>query len=332
MGAVPIVALCALLVARPASAEEVVSIGSDTMEELMQTWAEGLREQRPALHFRIESLGSATAPEPLGRGESQLGPMSRRMTRGEERRFREATGHRPLGILVALDAIAVVVHRDNGLRGLTLRQLDGIFSATQECGGRPIRRWGALVFGALGSQEIRPVGRDELSGTGAIFREAALCGGRFAAGLRRLPNSDAVISAVASDPAAIGFTGLGRRSPGVHVVAVARGEDDPYVPYLVERHADDPDPRKRYANVTSGRYPLSRGLWIYVDKAPGEALAPGPEAVLEVVLSDAGQGIVEQAGFVPLGARALRDERQKLSAGYSPSWWSDWRSSRGGQP
>ncbi len=325
MRAVSIAALCALLTAVPAAGGEIVSIGSDTMGRLVAAWGDGARERHPELRVRVESRGSATAPGPLTRGESQLGPMSRRMTDEEERAFREATGRRPLAVLVALDALAVYVHSGNGLRGLTIRQLDGIFSATQECRGKPIRAWRALVFGPLAGEDIRAVGRDGLSGTTASFREEALCGGNLRPEVERLPDSAAVISVVASDRAAIGFAGLGFRTPGVKVVSIADHDDAPYVSPLAPRFADDPDPRKRHANVISGRYPLSRGLWIYVDKPPDAALPGDVQAFLDFVLSEAGQAAVEEVGFVPLDDRTLLRERRKLAADYTPRFWSDWR-------
>ena len=144
----------ALLLAFPALAAEepqrrLVSVGSDTLEPIFRAWGDELELRIPGIVFELHATGSTTAPPALSIGRSQLAPMSRPMTDGEAAAFEEARGHPPISVRVALDALAVYVHRDNPLRGLSIPQLDGIFSSTYACGGREVSRWGDVVLGAL---------------------------------------------------------------------------------------------------------------------------------------------------------------------------------------
>ena len=299
-----------------------LSAGSETMEDLMTAWAAAFAKEQPGIELQVEARGSATGYVALVEGRSQLAPMSRAMTRQELDLFEERRGHRPVPIRVAYDAVAVCVHRENPLRGLTLAQLDGIFSADQECGGGPIREWGTLIYGPLARRPIRPVGREQFSGTHDYFRDRVLCGGHFRGDVREERDSESVIRAVASDPTAIGYAGADYGASGVHTVALALNDEGPYVLPILE--VADQDHHKTYANVVSGRYPLSRPFYIYIDKQPGERLPDHVDAFMQMVLSPGGQEIVARVGFVPLPQSMLEKERLKLEADYAPSLWSEW--------
>ena len=218
--------------------------------------------------------------------------------------------------------MAVCVHRENPFRGLTLAQLDGIFSADQECGGGPSASGERLSIGSLARRRIRPVGREQFSGTHDYFRDKVLCDGHFRRDVREERDSESVIRAVASDPTVIGYAGADYGASGVHTVALAVNDEGPYVLPILE--VADQDHHKTYANVLSGRYPISRPLYIYVDKEPGERLPDHVNAFMQMVLSTGGQEIVARTGFVPLPQRMLEKERLKLEADYAPSAWSTW--------
>lgn len=307
---------------QPPPAALVRSIGSDTMGDLMRRWAEGLRVYAPNLSLAIESRGSATGPPALIQGESELAPMSRKMTSLEVAAFEKRYGYKPIFVRMALDALAVYVHKDNPIQGLTLRQVDGIFSSTQRCGGHALERWGDLVFGRLEHTLISVVGRNKISGTYDYFRDSALCGGEFRTGYVELDGSVAVVDAVGSSIGAIGFAGIGFRTAAVRALPLAKWENDPYVAYYNEQHRDDPDLAKRYEPVTSGRYPLARFLYLYFNKPPGKPLQEALEKVVQYVLSNRGQQDVADSGFIPLPEKMLRTELAKLAPGYRPTWWS----------
>lgn len=298
--------------------------GSDTLRTLLEAWSRGLAAHHPQAGLDVESKGSATAPPALAAGTADLAAMSRPMTPDEIAAVEAARGHRPVPVTVALDAIAVVVHPDNPVQGLTMDQLDGLFSSTHLCGGRNVVRWDQLVVGAPPAA-VALHGRNSLSGTYATFRERALCDGAFKESVVVHDDTRGVVDAVAADPGAIGYVGLGYRTDAVRAVALGVGqgfEETRYVPFVVDRYRASPDPALKYAYVFDGRYPLARPLLLYVDKTPGEALPAAVEAFLGFVLSAEGQRIVEATGFVPLSPGMVAAEREKLAAGYAPrrSW------------
>ncbi|MBE0488511.1 MAG: phosphate ABC transporter substrate-binding protein [Halomonas sp.] len=274
-----------------ADADEVAgtlgAVGSDTLAGLMLRWGEVLTEQYPAVRLQLQASGSASAPTALIAGTTRLGPMSRPMHEAERAAFMARHGYPPLELEVARDALAVVVHRHNPLESLTLAELDALFSDTLRCGAAAsIERWSQLGVDLPGGR-ISLHGRNVASGTHDFFRLRGLCGGRFRLDVNEHPGSAAVVAAVAAEPAAIGYAGLNHLTPAVRALARRDSETG-------EFHAPSA------AMVTSGDYPLSRSLYLYVNRRPGEAL-PGPErAFLELVLSEAGQTVVEEVGFVPL--------------------------------
>src|SRR5882762_1752213 len=111
------------------------SIGSDTLNNLMTFWAEGFKALYPNVNIQIEGKGSSTAPPALIEGTAQLGPMSRSMKGNEIDAFEAKYGYKPTPLRTSLDSLAVFVHKDNPIKGLTLAQVDSIFSKTLRCKG-----------------------------------------------------------------------------------------------------------------------------------------------------------------------------------------------------
>ena len=249
-------------------------VGSDTLRILMERWFKDFAALHPGVVYSLESKGSNTAPPALQAGGCSLAAMSRPMRKQEIRAFTKTHGYRPVAIRVALDALAVYVNKDNPLRGLTIKQLDGIFSSARDCGGPELNRWDQLVLGTLEKAAIHLYGRNDLSGTHDFFQEQALCGGGFKTSVALLPDSAEVLAAVERDPAGIGYSGLGYRTDGVQVLGIAPDEESGYFRYEVEQFRDSSDPEKRFAYVYRGDYPLSRFLYLYVDKTPARPWPP----------------------------------------------------------
>ena len=150
------------------------SIGSDTLNDLMTLWAEGFKAKYPNVNIQIEGKGSSTAPPALIEGTAQLGPMSREMKEDEIDQF-ETKYYKPTPFKVAIDALAVYVNKDNPINGLTMQQVDGIFSSTRKCGGQDVAKWGDLgLTGDWASRPISLFGRNSASGTYGYFKEHAL--------------------------------------------------------------------------------------------------------------------------------------------------------------
>lgn len=275
-------------------AGNLTSVGSDTLANLMSLWAEAFQRAYPNVNVQIQAAGSSTAPPALTEGTASLGPMSRKMKDVELQAFEQKYGYKPTAIAVAIDALAVFVHKDNPIQGLTLKQLDAIFSSTRLCGASAnARRWGDLgVRGSLGVQPLQLFGRNSVSGTYGYFKEQALCKGDFKVNVNEQPGSASVVQAISSSPNGIGYSGVGYKTASTRTVALARSEGGPYV-------------EGSQANAVNGSYPLARFLYVYVNKAPNQPLPPLEAEFIKLMLSRTGQQMVVRDGYIPLPASVV---------------------------
>jgi len=276
------------------------SIGSDTLNNLMTYWAEGYKKQYPNVNIQIEGKGSTTAPPALIEGTSQLGPMSREMTSAEVDKFEAKYKHKPTRIRVALDGIAIYVHKDNPIQKLTFKQIDGIFSSTRKRGGKDVKTWGDVgLTGEWASKPISIYGRNSASGTYGFFKEHALAKGDFKNTVKEQPGSSSVVQGIAEDKYGIGYSGIGYQTSSVKTLQLSEKDDGPFF-------------GESYENVLDHKYPLSRFLQIYVNKTPGQPLPPTVHEFLKFVVSKDGQQIVVKDGFYPLTPATTAEELKKL--------------------
>ncbi|HEX5444948.1 MAG TPA: substrate-binding domain-containing protein, partial [Pirellulales bacterium] len=154
----------------------IKSIGSDSMNNLMTFWTQGFREFYPNVQVEVEGKGSSTAPPALIAGTANFGPMSREMKSKEIDAFETQYDYRPTALPTAIDMLAVYVHKDNPIGGLTLPQLDAMFSKNRKQGfPHELRTWGELgLRGKWASLPINLYGRNSASGTYGYFKEHAL--------------------------------------------------------------------------------------------------------------------------------------------------------------
>ncbi|ADN76999.1 phosphate ABC transporter substrate-binding protein, PhoT family [Ferrimonas balearica DSM 9799] len=275
------------------------SVGSDTLANMMTLWAEEFRKQYPNINPQIQAAGSSTAPPALTEGTSQFGPMSRKMKPNEEEAFVKRYGYKPTAIRVAIDALAVFAHKDNPIQGLTIEQVDGIFSSTLKCGGDAVRRWGDLgLTGSWANRDIQLYGRNSVSGTYGYFKKKALCKGDFKPNVNEQPGSASVVQSVSTSLNAIGYSGIGYKTAGVRAVPLAKSGSD-----FVEATA---------ANAANGQYPLSRYLYVYVNKHPNRPLDPMVAEFVKFMLSRQGQMVVEKDGYVPLPRAVIAKDLAQL--------------------
>lgn len=265
------------------------SIGSDTLNNLMTLWAESFQAIYPNVHIQIEGKGSSTAPPALIEGTAQLGPMSRAMKSSEVDKFESKFGYKPFQIGVALDALAVFVHKDNPIKGMSLEQVDGIFSSTLKRGGQPVENWGQLgLDGDWASRSVSSYGRNSASGTYGFFKKVALLKGDYKSTVKEQPGSSAVVQGIGSDLYGIGYSGIGYKTSGVKVLALSVDGGKQYDATL--------------ENCISGDYPLARLLYVYVNNNPVEEMDTLTKEFLKFVLSKQGQEIVVKDGYYPLPA------------------------------
>ncbi|MBV1961537.1 MAG: phosphate ABC transporter substrate-binding protein PstS family protein [Immundisolibacteraceae bacterium] len=278
------------------------SVGSDTLANLMTLWAEEFKRAYPNVNIQIQAAGSSTAPPALTEGTSNVGPMSRMMKDKELEAFERKYGYKPTPIRVAIDALAVYVHKDNPIAGLTIAQVDAIFSATRKCGGiEPLRQWGQLgLGGGLKNQFVQLFGRNSVSGTYGYFKKKGLCKGDFSPTVNEQPGSASVVQSVATSINAVGYSGIGYKTSGVRAVPLAKKAGRPFV-------------EATPANAIAGKYSLARFLYVYVNKHPNKPLAPLEREFLTQVLSKAGQQVVVKDGYIPLPASVAAKEIAKLN-------------------
>jgi len=276
------------------------SVGSDTLANMMTFWAEEFKRQYPNINIQIQAAGSSTAPPALTEGTAQFGPMSRAMKSKEIESFEKHYGYKPTPIRVAIDALAVFVNKDNPIEGLSIKQVDAIFSSTHKCGGdKDATRWSDIgLTGSWAEKDIQLFGRNSVSGTYGYFKSKALCKGDFKSSVNEQPGSASVVQSVASSLNSIGYSGIGYKVAGVRAVPLSKKEG-PFVEATTE-------------NAISGDYPLSRFLYVYVNKHPNKPLSPLQAEFIKLMLSKEGQGIVDKDGYIPLPKAVIEKELAKL--------------------
>ncbi|MEI6897299.1 MAG: phosphate ABC transporter substrate-binding protein PstS family protein [Psychromonas sp.] len=276
------------------------SVGSDTLANMMTFWAEEFKMNYPNINIQIQAAGSSTAPPALTEGTAQFGPMSRAMKAKEIESFEKRHGYKPTQVRVAIDALAVFVNKDNPIEGLTIKQVDAIFSATQKCGNdKDVTRWADVgLTGSWAGKDIQLFGRNSVSGTYGYFKSKALCKGDFKNNVNEQPGSASVVQSVASSLNSIGYSGIGYKVAGVKAVALSK-KGGPFVEATMD-------------NALTGKYPLSRFLYVYVNKHPNNPLSPLQAEFLKLILSEQGQHIVGKDGYIPLPTAIVAKELAKL--------------------
>ncbi|MCC6920593.1 MAG: phosphate ABC transporter substrate-binding protein [Alphaproteobacteria bacterium] len=276
------------------------SIGSDSLNNLMTLWAEDFRKAYPSVTIEIEGKGSSTAPPALIAGTAQLGPMSRPMRAAESDQFEAKYGYKPTAVRVAVDTLAVFVNKDNPIACLSLTQLDSIFSVTRNMGGQAIDTWDqAGGTGDFAGKPISLFGRNAASGTYGYFKEVALGNGDYRSTVKEQPGSSAVVQGVAADKYAIGYSGIGYKTADVRAIAVSGRDGQCY--------------EATQENAYKGTYPITRFLYIYVNKNPSAPLDPVLREFFKFVLSADGQDDTNKDGYYPMPYVFATEDVAKIS-------------------
>ncbi|WP_407331258.1 PstS family phosphate ABC transporter substrate-binding protein [Enterovibrio sp. 27052020O] len=275
------------------------TVGSDTLANLVTQWGTLFKKYYPSVNVQIQTSGSSTAVPALIEATAQFGTMSRAMRPREVELFERKYGYPPTAIKVAIDAMAIFVHQDNPLTALDMTQVDALFSETLRCGSTErFEKWGQLgLSGSWEKRNIQLFGRNSVSGTYGFFKDKALCDGDFRADVNEQPGSASVVQSVSSSLNAVGYAGVGYRTAGAKMLPLdVDGE-------LVYANVD---------NVTTGVYPLSRYLYVYLNKVPNRPLAPMEAEFIKLILSRQGQALAAGEGFVPLPDNVIEDQLKNL--------------------
>ncbi len=296
--------------------EELNIVGADVMDEITLGWAKQMRKAYPRLSVTIEARASGAGAPGLVSGKGHLAPVGREMLPAEEKAFVEKFGYKPFYVRVATGSVGslgktatsvIFVDKDNPIKGLTLAQLDAIYSKTRNRGYKEVNTWGDL--GLTGDWAARPIhlyGLKHPNGIEWFLKLTALQNGdykeniQFTKGKGFTHAFNVAAEDMATHPGGLTYALLANLTPNVKVVPLAEKEGQPFVAPTLQ-------------NVYTHKYPLSRYVYIFVNKAPGKPLEPKIKEFLKLVLSKQGQEVVaNERVYIPLTADVVKEELAKL--------------------
>lgn len=297
--------------------------GNHSMQTITKHWQESFRRYHPNVSFETNLMGTGTAMAGLYTGVADLAFMGRPSTPKEIMAFEWVFRYKPLALEIttgSLDvpgkspALAVFVHKDNPITRLTLAQLDAILDCEHRRGLQNIRTWGQLgLNGEWADQPINAYGYDAETGTGSFFREAVLNGSykwnwENVKEFRDITRSDGevydssqqIVDALAKDRYGIGVSSLRYTTPQLKSVALASHEGEPYYQATSQ-------------NLIQRRYPLTRGVYVYIKREPGKPVDPKLKEFILYILSREGQSeVLRDTGFLPLSRQVVLEQLKKL--------------------
>ena len=254
--------------------------GSDTMVNLAQAWAERYQESNSRVEIEVSGGGSGVGIKSLISGQADMANASRKMKDSEKTRAKEELGKDPVELIVGRDALAVYVHKDNPIDEISLAQLKAIYAD-----GGNITNWSdiGITMPEGTADEITRVSRQNNSGTYAYFRESVLDEEDFKLGSIDQSGSKDVVALVSTTLNSIGYSGMGYATPDVKMLKIKSSDD-----------GDAVEPKAE--NVINNTYPIARPLHIYTLGEP----AGNVKEYLDWIMSDAGQAVVSEMGYVPV--------------------------------
>lgn len=280
----------------PALKGRLVSGGSGLVTILINRWASEFAALYPGVAFDIYGGGSTASLSDFLAGKVDLMPMGRPLEPDEVALFKSKFGGEPEEIVVAQDAVGIYVNKINPLAGLTLSQLDRIYSRDAKHDGQPAEFWRDLgVDGPLAGERITCYALNQAQGTHQLFRDAVLSGADYRFDVHFELVSSSLVQAVGADDAGIGFASV--------MWATARTR---FVPLQA---ADGSYLLPTYENVVNGRYPLTRPMRIVFHRKPDGSMNPVVREFLRFIVSRRGQRIIALAGSYPL---TLEQQREAL--------------------
>jgi len=280
----------------------ITSIGDSTTTNLVARNAAEFRKIYPNVTLQVTSSYLNIGPAALLEGRADLVPMSQPLTLGDVQSFTKKYGYPPTEIKVAADALAIYVEKANPVPALTLEQLDGIFSRTQQRSNSSIETWGqAGLTSEWADRRITLYGYGPDNGAHQAFQQQVLNGGAFRLSLRVEGGGSSIVQSVAADPGAIGFASIFFACKRVRIVPLTGVNGSVYAP--------------TEENVRRLKYPLSRFLYVCVNKRPGQPLGGPVAEFLLFLLSREGQQIIADGGNIPLDLVTVEQGRRILADG-----------------
>jgi phosphate transport system substrate-binding protein len=296
--------------------EELRLVGADVMDEITLGWIKLYRKAYPRLSVTMEAKSSGSGGPALTNGIADLAPIGRELLPAEEKGFVDKFGYKPMAIRVATGSVGslgktatsvVLVDKDNPIKGLTMAQLDAIYSKTRNRGHADIAKWGDLGLG--GEWADRPIhlyGLKPVNGIEYFLRLNLLEGGEYKDNIQFVKGNGfthaftVAAEDMATHPGGLTYALLANVTPNVKVVPLAAEDGQPFLAPTLQ-------------NVYSHKYPLSRYVYIFVNRKPGQPLEPKVKEFLKLVLSRQGQDVLAEEGvYIPLTPAVVQEELAKL--------------------
>ena len=246
--------------------------GSDTVLPLSQKEAESFMKANPSKTVSVTGGGSGVGISALIEGTTDIAQSSRKIKFSEKQKLQEG-GKLAKEVIIAYDAIAIVVNPNNKVSQLTREQLEGIFTGK-------ITNW-SQVGGA--DLKIIPYSRETSSGTYEFFKESVLKNKNYMSGIMSMPATGAIIQSVSQTPGAIGYVGLAYLNKDVKALSVSYDGGKSYITPSI-------------ATAKDKTYPIVRPLFYYYDPSSTSKVS----TYIDFVLSPAGQKIVEEVGYITI--------------------------------
>ena len=296
--------------------EEFHLAGADIMDEITLGWIKIFRKQYPPLSVTMEARSSGSGGPALTDGKADAAPVGRELLPAELKGFVDKFGYEPTAIKVATGSVGslgktatsvILVDKDNPIKGLTLAELDAIYSKTDKRGHPDVETWGDL--GLKGDWATRPIhlyGLKSPNGIEQYFKQQVMEGGDYKDNIEMVKGQGfthaftVAAHEMADHPGGLTYAMLANLTPNVKVVPLAAEKGQPFVEPTLE-------------NVYTHKYPLSRYVYIYINRPPGKPIEPKLKEFLKLVLSREGQDVVAQEGvFIPLTPDVVKEELKKL--------------------
>ena len=296
--------------------EEFNLVGADIMDEITLGWVKIFREAYPKLSVTMEARASGSGVPALTEGKAHAAPVGREALPAEHDAFVKKYGYEPFAIKVATGSLGslgktatsvILVAKSNPIKGLTFKQLDQIYSKSHKRGGPEITTWGQLgLTGEWADREIHTYGLKPPNGIEQFVKWKVLQNGEWRDGIQNVKGIGFTHAfTVASNDMKTQLGGLtyallANLTPDVRVVPLAEKDGTPFIMPTIE-------------TVYNHTYPLSRYVYIYLNRPPGTKLEPKTKEFLKCVLSQQGQQVVAAEGvFMPLLPSVVKEELAKL--------------------
>jgi phosphate transport system substrate-binding protein len=281
----------------PTLGGKIFSVGSPTTNALISAWIEEFKKVYPSVEFDLKGGNSvAVLPAFLSKNPPNLGSMSRPMSDDEIAQFRKRFGYPPTAIRVAVNAVAIFVSAENPCHGLSLAQLDGIYSRTHKTGQEAILTWGdaGLRDDSWKDERILPYVQDETRGVSGLMKSRVMLGGDFRYDAQTELTASAIVEDAAVDRGAIGYASIIFRTRRARALPIQGTDGSFYAP--------------TYENCLSQKYPLADFLYIYINRPPNRPLDRPTREFLTFACWQLGQEIAAREGGFPLTPELAREQ------------------------